>query len=126
MFEEQELFHVWNRELKLEIRFDCFPGEKVLETQTEALDLFIKMLPLEEIVDKVEKYCLENNPDEIEGGSIEDIFQYVMPKIIYVLREESKRVVALLCDYKLDIEHGIAIVFENESLQAIGPQDIIL
>ena len=126
MFEKQDFFNIWNQELKLKIQFDCFPGEEVLDTQTEALDLFIKMLPLDEIIDTVKKYCLEHDPDDIEGGKIENIFSYVMPKSIYVVREENKRVVALLCDYKPDMEHGMAIVFENESLQSIGSQDIIL
>ena len=48
-----------------------------------------------------------------------------MPKSIYVPRAE-KKIVAIICNYKFDIENGIAIVFENGTLKKIGPQEIIL
>ena len=44
----------------------------------------------------------------------------------FLYRNEEKRIVALMCNYKFDIENGIAIVFENEKLKDIGIQDIIL
>ncbi len=33
--------------------------------------------------------------------------------------------IAILYDYNYDSEHGLAVVFENEILKEIGPQDII-
>ena len=36
--------------------------------------------------------------------------------MIYIPKEEKQRVCALLCDFKFDIEHGLALVFENEKI----------
>ena len=58
--------------------------------------------------------------------TVDNIFKYVMPKNIYVPRNLKKRVVAIMCNYKFDTEHGIAVVFENEQFKEIGAQDIAL
>ena len=34
--------------------------------------------------------------------------------------------ISLLCNYRFDEEHGIAITYENEKLKNIGPQDDVL
>lgn len=49
-----------------------------------------------------------------------------MPKSLFVGRDEAKRIVAIMCDYRFDMEHGLAVVFENEQFKMIGEQDIIL
>ena len=49
-----------------------------------------------------------------------------MPKSLFVRRDEAKRIVAIMCDYRFDMEHGLAVVFENEQFKMIGEQDIIL
>ena len=56
---------------------------------------------------------------------IDNIFKYVIPKRIFIPRTD-KKIVAILCDYKFDMENGIAVVFENEKFKEIGVQDIIL
>lgn len=61
----------------------------------------------------------------VRAVEIDNIFKYIMPKSIFVPRTEQKEV-AIICNYKYDMEHGIAIVFENERLKEIGMQDIIL
>ena len=48
-----------------------------------------------------------------------------MPKSFYVPNAE-KRVVILLCDFKYDLENGIALVFEDEKLKEIVPEDLAL
>ena len=68
---------------------------------------------------------MKNNSDRI-NGSIENIFKYVIPVSIYIERNKKKRVVSLLCNYRFDEEHGIAITYENEKLKNIGPQDDVL
>ena len=54
-----------------------------------------------------------------------DIFKYVIPEAIYVKRNKRKHQIALLCNYRFDEEHGIAITYEDEKLKKIGTQDII-
>ena len=60
------------------------------------------------------------------GGTarIDDIFDVVEPYSLFVVRSDSKRSVALMCHYRLDPEHGLALLFENERLTKIGPEDI--
>jgi hypothetical protein len=118
---------IWGRELELGLTYDCYSDEEVLDSQKEAVKKFIGA---ESVINKsledVKKYCISVNGDEIGASTIENIFQYVMPKYLYVLREKDKRTVAIMCNYKFDQEHGIAVVFENEKFVKIGKQDIIL
>ena len=48
-----------------------------------------------------------------------------MPESLFVPRTE-KKTIAIMCNYKFDKEHGIAVVFEEGRLKEIGSQDIIL
>ena len=43
-----------------------------------------------------------------------------------ITREKEERVFAILCNYKFDIEHGLAVVYENEKFKTVGAQDITL
>ena len=38
----------------------------------------------------------------------------------------KERVVAVMCDFKFDMENGLAIVFENEKFKEVGYQDLVL
>lgn len=118
---------IWGRELELEIKYDCYSGEKVLESQTEALNTFLHSdSEIEFSLAKAKKYCAETDRDAIGTDTIENIFKYVAPKYIYVPREDKKHIVAIMCNYKFDMENGIAIIFENGKFSKIGKQDIIL
>lgn len=118
---------IWGREVELEVRYDCYSGEKVLESQTEAIDAFLNLNSEADFsLEEVKKYCIKMNREEIGTVAIANIFKYVAPKYLYVAREKEKRVVAIMCNYKFDVENGIAIVFENEQFSKIGKQDIIL
>ena len=46
-----------------------------------------------------------------------------MPESIFVKRDGR---VAIMCRYKFDSEHGIAVVFKDNKFEQIGMQDIIL
>ncbi len=128
--------NIWGREFDLPVEFDLYEGEVVSNVQKEALFGFeaknirdgkvVKNSLLEGSLDKLKAFCLDRNKEEIQGNSIDNIFKYVIPQNIYVLRTEEYRVVALMCAYKFDLEHGLAIVFENECLKDIGTQDLVL
>lgn len=119
---------IWNRDFSLDVVFDVYKGETVTDKQNEAFECFQKNAgALLSDATEISKYCLKKNKDDIPGAAIENIFKYVIPQKLYVCRSKSdKREVALLCAYKFDPEHGIAIVFENEKLVKIGQQDIVL
>ena len=117
---------IWNREFDLRVVFDSY-DEEVLPIQEQALEAFLKSEnTIQESKQQLEKYILNDEYAEIEGNSIDNIFKYVIPTDIYIPRTPETRTVALLCDYRFDEEHGLAIVFENEQFKEIGEQDIVL
>lgn len=118
---------IWERQFDLQVIFDCFDNEEVLPIQEQALEAFLKAEnTIQESKQQLEKYILNDEYAEIEGNSIDNIFKYVIPTDLYIPRTPETRTVALLCDYRFDEEHGIAIVFENEQFKEIGEQDIVL
>lgn len=118
---------IWGREFELRVTFDCFDDEEVLPIQEQALGAFLKAdKAIEDSKKQLEEYILNDDYAELETDSIDNIFKYVIPTDIYLTRTPEIRTVALLCDYRFDEEHGIAIVFENENFKEIGTQDIVL
>lgn len=123
----KEKITIWSRDFDMEVKYDCYSGEEVLQIQKDAIDAFLQSEgAIEASLDQVKQYCLKNNKAEIGSENIENIFKYVAPKYLYVARNKKSRIVAIMCNYKFDPENGIAIVFENEKLSNIGMQDIIL
>ena len=117
---------IWGRVFDLKVIFDIYEGESILDNQIEALDAFIKasdMLLCS--YEELEEYCIKRDYDGIDVP-IKNIFRYVMPEAIYVERNEKKHVISLLCNYRFDEEHGIALTYENEKLVHIGTQDDVL
>lgn len=125
----KQKFNIWERTLELDIVYDCYSGESILDSQKSAFKEFCNQAGtvFESAKKKAEEYCLKTNRREIDTDYIENIFKYVKPKAIYVKRSTSdERIVAILCAYKFNPDDGIAIVFKNESFSAIGTQNIIL
>lgn len=116
---------IWNREFDLDIVFDVFAGEEITEQQQKALDTFLANASIiDTCKSKVEDYCIKNSNGQIE--QVDNIFKYVIPKALFVVREKSQtRTVAVMCNFKFDMEHGMAIVFRNESFSDIGEEGII-
>ncbi|MCH3943926.1 MAG: hypothetical protein LKE37_09865 [Atopobiaceae bacterium] len=112
---------VWGRKLKLEV----YPegGKSQSDAQSLALERLCSAWDVvNKSASKLKKYCAKDG----DGGDMENVFRYVMPRYLFLPKTQRKRTVALMCDYRFDPEHGIALVFENETLREIGPQDIIL
>lgn len=117
---------IWGRELVLDIVFNFFDGNEKNESQIKALSSFIENInQLDNCLSKVKEYCIENSNEQIK--TVDNIFKYVMPKSIYVINSiDEKRTVALLCNFKFDMEHGLAIIFKNEEFSEIGDQSLII
>jgi len=119
--------NLWGRDFELKIEYDCYSDENVILNQEEAVNEFIKAdEAVQNSKQMLENYVLDNNGMEIGADHIDNIFKYVIPKYLYIKREAEKRVVAIMCNYKFDMENGIAIVFDNERAIKVGKQDIIL
>lgn len=117
---------IWGREFELPVIVKQFKGKDVTEIQEDAVDQLEKnMVIFDSAESEVEKYILKNGLKENGISEVDNIFKYVMPKSISVPKAK-KRVVALMCNYKFDMEHGIAVIFEDEKFKKIGPQDLVL
>ena len=119
----------WGKEITLEVRFDLLDDERISSMQAYALGtIFVSWGAVNAALDAVKSYCLENDGNmfasECGTARIDDIFDVVEPYSLFVVRDNSKRSVALMCHYRLDPEHGLALLFENERLTKIGPEDI--
>ena len=115
---------IWDRDFDLKVMYDCYTGEKILDEQKNALKIFSSDKKLiESSRADVEKYCLSRNKDEIGDNKIDNIFKYVMPESIFVKRDCR---VVLMCRYKFDEEHGIAVIFKTGCLIGVESQDSVL
>lgn len=120
---------IWGRKFDINVVFDCYEGEEILESQQTAYQLFIEKAPelLDGVRIKVEEYCLKNNGEDIGADTITNIFKYVKPKTLFIKRRENgERKVALLCNYKFRPDDGIAIIFSDEQFIAVETEDHIL
>ena len=114
---------LWNREFELEVIYETYDGIGVSDKQTNALKVFqSNKESLIRSKDAVEAYFVETG--YISGAEKDvNLFRFIMPRYVYVTRDGR---VSLMCDFKYDLEHGIAIVFKDGELEKTGPQDIIL
>lgn len=116
--------NIWGRQFLLPIKYDVYPEESIAQLQKESIESFISKVSTTS--DKnISEYVIQHDGKQI-GEVIDNIFRYVMPRYFYVPLDAQKRVVAIMCDYRFDEEHGLAIIYENEILKEIGPQDIVL
>ena len=120
---------VWGRPLELEIVYDCYSDEEILDNQVISYDEFMKnaVKLLDDVLPTVKKYCLQLNKSEIGEEHISNIFKYVVPQKIFIKRTDvTVRKVAILCAYRFNPDDGIAIVFQNEKFYDISSNNIIL
>lgn len=107
--------------------YDCYKGETVTAEQTAALKRFISHPDwIKNARDQVEAYYRDRPVEDEEDPQKDNIFHYVKPVYIFVKRDKSCPRVALMCEYRYDPEHGLAIVFSADGHVAVGQQDIIL
>lgn len=119
--------NLWGRQFELEVIYDLLGDEEVSKNQTEALQALTKTWRVvEDSLKAVKQYCRADERSDIKDDEITNIFKYVVPQALYVERSERVRLVGLLCAYRFDPEHNLAILFENEQLKEIGSEDILL
>ena len=118
---------IWGREFSLPVEFDCYKGEKVTKEQMSALEVFISQEKwLEDSKKDVEIFCREKVLEDTENQKRDNIFSYVKPESIFVKRDKENPRVAIMCKYRYDPEHGLAVVFSYDGKVTVGIQDIIL
>lgn len=115
---------IWGRQFNLPIVYDWFEDEEeLLPSQNEAVkNLSANHQMIDNVLQNAQNYVMQFALNETK---VDNIFKYIIPKKIYVLRKENPSF-ALFCDFKFDLEHGIALVFENNRFSAIVSQDEVL
>lgn len=118
---------IWEREFVLPVEFEYYDEEVETKEQLDALKKFD--LHPEWITDAksfVEKFCFEKVRDDEVNFKKDNIFSYVKPEYVFVKRDKKNARVALMCKYRYDLEHGLAVVFASDGSVSVGLQDMIL
>ncbi len=119
------VIRIWGREFQLGVSYQNYPGEAITENQQRTLAA-VPSVDYDIAKSRVEGYIRKYFANELGNDNLDNIFRFVMPKSILISRMKGARIFAIMCNFKLDMEHGIAIIFEDEKLKAVGPQDLIL
>lgn len=118
---------IWGREFTLPIVYECYSGETILKSQVESAKEFVKHV---DIINSAKKLVEEYSKSQVESDETntkkDNIFSYIKPECFYVKREKKQPKIALMCKYRYDEEHGIAIVVDCKGKVTVGSQDIIL
>lgn len=118
---------IWGRDFSIPIEYDCYEGETITPQQVKALNDFVAHSDwLNKAKDCVEKYCKDSVMEDTENAKKDNIFSYVKPEYLFVKRDEKHPKVVLICKYRYDLEHGLAIVFSFDGKISVGSQDMIL
>lgn len=118
---------IWGRDFVLPVEFEYYDEEVETTEQIDALKKFD--LHPEWITGAkrfVEKFCFEKVRDDEENLKKDNIFSYVKPEYVFVKRDKKNARVALMCKYRYDLEHGLAVVFTSDGDVSVGLQDMIL
>jgi len=118
---------IWGRDFSLPIDFDCCDDEEPYSTQKTSLDRLVdNMQWISESKQLVENFCKDKVMGDDANEKKDNIFSYIKPDYIFIKREKKNARVALMCKYRYDQEHGLAIVFAHDGKISVGIQDIIL
>ena len=118
---------IWGRRFSLNVEYDCYVGEDITSEQIEAVErLNANTSWFNKAKNDVVKYCKTEVDGDDENQNKDNIFSYIKPEAFFVKRDTLKSRIALMCKYRYDTEHGLAIVFDRNGNITVGPQDIIL
>ena len=116
---------IWGRNFKLPVVFKTYINGETTDLQKEAFERFQQNSGIvDSAKQSVEAYVMQNEQWQA-GDNANNVFRYVVPRCIVIPRRKE-RVVGVLCHFRFDIEHGLAIVFENEKLKEIDMEDVVL
>ena len=118
---------IWGRKFTLPVEYDCYEGEEVTKAKIQALKRFKSHTDwIEQSKSIVEDYCREQVMSDDENAKKDNIFSYIKPECLFVKRDKENPRIALMCKYRYDLEHGLAVVFSSDGEVTVGMQDIIL
>ena len=119
---------LWKRKFDLEVIYDVYENEEILDIQKEIFDNFEKDISNNiEVMEKAKqgiiKYILSKNANDLKEDNITNLFKYIIPTSIFI---ERNGIADIMCEYKFDPEHGIAVRFEKQQFKDVVSQDIVI
>lgn len=124
---ESLVVNIWGKEFTLPVEYDCYAGETITAEQKRAIETFACHSEwIAEARTSVERYCEDQVASDTENEKKDNIFYYMKPEYLFVKRDEQNARILLMCRYRYDPEHGLAVVFAADGNVTVGPQDIIL
>ena len=118
---------IWGRTFSLQVYYVCYEGEELLKEQVEMVQLLLSNKQwIQNAKKHIEKYCENDVMADKNNTKKDNIFSYIKPSSIFIERDNNPPLIALMCDYKYDLEHGLAVVFDSSGNVTVGIQDIIL
>lgn len=118
--------NIWGRRFELDIYYRMSSDNSISAEQKAAYDAFMKKNVVDEVLPELKAYIEENYASKMREEKVSNIFKYAIPRMVFIPKQTEGNTVALMCDFSFDAEHGIALVFHDEVLEAIGSQDIVL
>jgi len=118
---------IWGRSFELPVEYDCYEDEEVTKAQIQAIKRFKSHTEwIEQSKSVVEDYCIKQVMSDDENAKKDNIFSYLKPECLFVKRDKENSRIAMMCKYRYDLEHGLAVVFSSDGEVTVGIQDIIL
>lgn len=121
-------FTIWGKPFELTVKYNRCVDKEPVQQQRDALKKFVGNNSVIDVgLTEIKNYCLERDLENIPNGIINDIFEYVKPKSIYIdIVVNGTVLIGLMCDYIFDEDDGIAVVFKDGKFLEVGSQNIIL
>jgi len=118
--------NIWDRQFSLPFEYDCYDGEAVTTEQVSAWEKFLAHPKwIDEAKAIVEAHCKEAVSEDENNQKKDNIFSYVKPVSFFITREKAGARVAMICNYRYDPEHGLAIVFSHNGEIKVDNQDML-
>ena len=118
---------IWNREFTLPVEFEQFDNAPISVAQSDAVKRFLTHSAwITTAKRNAEEYCRKAVMADTTNSKKDNIFSYVKPQYLFVKQDKHNPRVAIMCKYRYEPEHGLAIVFSHEGQVTVGIQDIIL
>ena len=119
---------VWGRTFEIEVIFSCYEGEEIDDVQIRAYEEFMANWKdnMDVAYRAFEEYCAEEYPEEIGGKKFENIFKFLIPKLLLIDKAwDNSKTVGFDCHFKLDLENNLVAKFVDGKLIEVGGEQII-
>lgn len=118
--------NLWGREVELEVYFEQLDFDEPTAVQLDTLSRVDAIWPhVDDAIPSIVEYA-KTEALEIGRQFDADAWRSMVHPTTLFIADADERVAAVLCEFDLDPEHGLAVVFEDEKFKEVGPQGVVL